>query len=436
MIESGDLDETKPNLKYCKLELNGKWHIFVLKRGVTDNDWFRLPSRVEREYIIGRTLNNLADKIPYFVSTYSAFVDDQNIYCIIENITGQTIHKSLEVLNFEEWLVIFFQLVVALETAQREYAFTHYDLHTSNVILRCSRKPLALQVTLSDLLIKINSDKYPVIIDFGLSYIEIDDKIVADSNNAEVGVYDYMCPAMDMYLFLLSTFWGAKDFKFKQKILDIFQFFQADPYDIWNSYTTTGEIPLSLLKQAAQEHARLIPVTPGVSTLSPYKMIWWLYSRYGPLLEKEGIHLDVINEPYTHGHNSDHVEKKDYSGIKPGLALKILKTSMIEGKLEHKKNLLESHRAECELACENFYNNPYWEDNPVYWIELERWFKALKSNVYKTKINRCQHIRITKPLKMNATEKIPEKLPENLMVNSLLQTEKSKIQTTPGTPDT
>jgi hypothetical protein len=107
-----------------------------------------------REYVIGiYVINSLRYKIPGFFYTFGAFscsfpnknseISDKEIcekndtvYILTEKIEGETMKNMINYeMKFVDWLSIFMQLLINLEVSQRDLEFTHFDLHTSNVII-------------------------------------------------------------------------------------------------------------------------------------------------------------------------------------------------------------------------------------------------------------------------------------------------------------
>ena len=116
-----------------------------------------------REYYIGiEGMNKLRYIVPNFVYTLGCFMcgepsksDPLDKLCesssekiipfiVYEKIPGKTVEDLIDnteiPFKFEQWLVIFFQLLLALEVAQREVEFTHFDLHYKNVMVRKQAK--------------------------------------------------------------------------------------------------------------------------------------------------------------------------------------------------------------------------------------------------------------------------------------------------------
>lgn len=110
------------------------------------------------------------------------------------------------------------QVLVAINIAQKEKEFTHYDLHSLNIMMkRCSKDTVFLYVLDEDTQICIPTfGHYPVIIDFGFSYISDmkDDYLWPSMGHTDVGfTSDRFDPVADPKLFLVSV---AEDLRRKR----------------------------------------------------------------------------------------------------------------------------------------------------------------------------------------------------------------------------
>lgn len=74
-------------------------------------------------------------------------------FVVYEYISGMTLYDYIFTASLDELKRIFKQIFLALYEANTKIGFTHYDLHCKNVVIR-------------------ESDKLPVIIDYGLSHIK------------------------------------------------------------------------------------------------------------------------------------------------------------------------------------------------------------------------------------------------------------------------
>ena len=118
------------------------------------------------------------------------------------------------------------QVLISIMIAQNKKKFTHYDLHSMNIICKnCSPDLVFLYITGEELYFVVPSyGKYSVIIDFGFSYIEDieDNPLWLSLEYTECGfISDRFDPINDAKLFLISV--SSEMFR-KRKNIDIKRF--------------------------------------------------------------------------------------------------------------------------------------------------------------------------------------------------------------------
>ena len=143
----------------------------------------------------------------------------------MEYIEGDNKRKLLKnKLQFSEYLGIFIQLLIALEVAQRTIDFTHFDLHTNNVMCKPLKSNIHYNVPLDDRLYKVTCIKYlPVCIDFGMSTVKHEKKLLCSYSPASTK--NCMMQGIDMYTFLCESLFFTKNKKVKKEILNLFSFY-------------------------------------------------------------------------------------------------------------------------------------------------------------------------------------------------------------------
>lgn len=253
-----------------------------------------------REYFIGLTsINKLRYTIPTFVYTLGAFLCKQpyydgdaiqsgelcnekesqkTIYVIYENIPGETLTDVLtnDNISFSEWLEIYIQILLSLEIAQREIGFTHFDLHTSNVMIR--KSSVKYDITLDNFSYSIYTKHLPVIIDFGTSCIFAENRYVGSSDYLSYRMLNFIVPGYDMYKFLVYSSKYAKP-SLSKKIRELFKFYGTDdPYDI----SSTG---INGTKDAFETYCSKVTDSP-VATYTPLMFLEWLRKKYSKIFSK------------------------------------------------------------------------------------------------------------------------------------------------------
>jgi hypothetical protein len=72
------------------------------------------------------------------VTSWCNTTDKYNVnYVIYENISPSiTLQDYIKICTFDEWLIVYLQILYALDFANKKFGFMHNDLHTLNVLLR------------------------------------------------------------------------------------------------------------------------------------------------------------------------------------------------------------------------------------------------------------------------------------------------------------
>ena len=218
-----------------------------------ENKIKREREMVIREYYIGiKAINKLRYIVPNFVYTLGSFMstklldsslDNSMPFIVYEKIQGKTVHDLITAVKedekveftFDKWLVIFFQLLLALEVAQREVGFTHFDLHDKNVIIR-EQKDFNYSVLLDMSTYTINNPQLiPVIIDFGRSTCTIDTQTIGTYGREGIGISSHIIQGQDMYMFMSYCCNNCVNMKLKIKFASLLLEFYGkdeDPYPI------------------------------------------------------------------------------------------------------------------------------------------------------------------------------------------------------------
>lgn len=242
-----------------------------------------------REYFLGIfAINKLRYQIPNFVYTFGGFLCPQPLirknncrigekgtktaFVLYEYLSGETVTDLLKSnqLCFETWLISFVQLLLALEVAQREIRFSHFDLHGGNVML--TDQQTSYEIPLDFATYKINNPPVtPVVIDFGHSCAQVNGKNIGSFDFPNYGMMNYMVQGYDMYKFLVYSGYYAKDPLVKAKIQRIFYFYgQNDPYRIL--FDPKG------LNNAVKTYCTDASFSK-ISTYTPLMFVKWIMSK-------------------------------------------------------------------------------------------------------------------------------------------------------------
>jgi hypothetical protein len=253
-----------------------------------------------REYFIGiKAINNLRYITPSFVYTLGAFLCPKpsktgqiscndscknTAFVFYEKILGDSVQTLLknDSLNFKQFLVLFVQLLLALEVAQREVRFTHFDLHTDNVMVRVGTGDSTSITQLDMSTYIINQPEFiPVIIDFGATTAYINGKYIGSYDYISHGMLNFMIPGHDMYKFMVYCAHKTENRELKDSIIKIFEFYgEDDPYLIANSEKG--------LESATKTYCRDLTFSKAANR-TPLMLIKWLLKKYSDKLKSKVI---------------------------------------------------------------------------------------------------------------------------------------------------
>jgi hypothetical protein len=157
------------NSKVDCVKTNG----FYVARKTTTPD--KAKEQAHEMYIGIYAVNAIMRKCPNFAYTYgykNAIDDGDNRSTFTEFIDGLTLDKWLasDAYNEKELLNIMCAINLALEVAQNQCAFVHYDLTPWNVIVQTLRAPVPFDYDIGTTEpLRFTSNVVPIIIDYGKS---------------------------------------------------------------------------------------------------------------------------------------------------------------------------------------------------------------------------------------------------------------------------
>lgn len=224
-----------------------------------------------RSYYIGMILNNLKCILPNFVTTKDIFMYNKQVIVSQEYIPGDTLENLLvkKKITFCEFLNAFVQILFALEIAQRQYRFCHYDLHLKNIIMKPITKPYEYSILIDTKRYDLVAEKYiPTIIDFGFASINIDNYTVGSYDFPKFGMMHFLIQGVDMYKFLFHAY-AKSNSDIHRYISSLFLFYGSyDPYRLLITPTEQiFEISKTYLKKVSFSRA---------ATYTPLEMFLWI----------------------------------------------------------------------------------------------------------------------------------------------------------------
>jgi hypothetical protein len=162
-----------------------------------------------RDYCVGLYINKVLKEAPFFVKTIGCYQHKNQFHIVLEYIDGINLKEFISdpSTTIRDFVNIFFQILLGLEVAQNKIRFTHYDLHSENVLLVHNNSPTTVEMYGYEYTLRY---KYrPIIIDFGLSTAQTcssrdgQKQVVGQGSLENKGIYDHISAGYDAYVFLL-----------------------------------------------------------------------------------------------------------------------------------------------------------------------------------------------------------------------------------------
>lgn len=129
-------------------------------------------------------------------------------YIVYENITPSVSFNTFcKTCTADEFLLIFYQLVLALRQGWITNQFVHNDLHGDNVLIRKIPQPISIPYQTPEGIRYITTDKIATIIDFGRSHIIYKNNHYGVSFEPYGLFPQYPLPILDMYKIIHFSFY-------------------------------------------------------------------------------------------------------------------------------------------------------------------------------------------------------------------------------------
>ena len=234
-----------------------------------------------RDFCVGINLNKILNEAPFFVRTLGCFQYKNQFHIATEFIDGISLKTFIKNKSntFTDFLNIFFQILLGLELAQNKLNFSHYDLHSDNVILVPLNQIFTVSLYGYNYIIKHNYK--PIMIDFGLSSIHTKGKTLGQTSLETKGIYNYLSPGYDIYVFLLFCLDISQNSNLSifKGITDLLMFFKNET-----------NLSMELL---TSNHIKSL--RKGICNLIPNQFIQYMVQNYS-------VYLNVDIEPQKYNH--------------------------------------------------------------------------------------------------------------------------------------
>jgi len=262
------------------------------------------------EALVGiKYINKLRQYIPNFAYIFGYFTCEEydkelcngkNViaYVVYENIPGQTLYDAIvDGLNGDDFLNIYLQILLSLDLAYRNYKFTHYDLHTDNVVLRKFDDYIYVIYPYNNGYVLVKTKYIPVIIDYANSYI--DERYIFRENNKPYPLHD------SHKIFMNSIVYSDK-LKNDKKIRTLYSFFSNEDIDTYTELSlearngiTSNEILINITHQEVIDYMisrNLCTLKYTSSTLPRLNISDMFTGYYNPVVKLLMIYVRMKNE--------------------------------------------------------------------------------------------------------------------------------------------
>lgn len=296
------------------------------------------------EYFVGvYGINYLRLLVPTFSFVYT-FENKQKKKIIqqelIENAVTLSFFRRNKNCSTEDIISIFFQLIFSIEVAQNTLFFTHYDLHSDNVLICENVLQEDLHFSVFDKTFSFTNPKYVVkIIDYGFATVTLqNDTIFSPCNNElfiKYGYYPFFTPGTDIFRVLMNMFisnFSEHLFYFCMFLFEHFykintnvmndttfkSFFHSHYYNISFS-KIVQKTPLELLHFIMENKkyvTEVLHLDDFPFSISINKNKYVQYSRKEDDIFKHKLHLEKINKTFMDKNPLHHVFFKKTSDHK------------------------------------------------------------------------------------------------------------------------
>ena len=140
----------------------------------TTTDSKKKKENIHEAFIGPAEINFLRTQIPHFCKTYGLVEMGDEKSVLSEKINGINMLNWLDSpsFNFDDYISILKQLVLAIEVAQKSCGFVHYDLFPWNVMIQYMESQVTIEYIIShEKVVQIHTRVVPVIIDYGKSHV-------------------------------------------------------------------------------------------------------------------------------------------------------------------------------------------------------------------------------------------------------------------------
>lgn len=264
----------------------------------TTTDEIKQQENLHTAYIGTKAINDVVKYIPNFAYVFGKFDGQSRNTVIMEHIMGQTFDKWIQSdkFNIQDYIFILIQLSMALEVAQSQCGFVHYDLTPWNIIIQESPVPISFDYMLDGTNVyRVNTKLIPVIIDYGKAHI-----IHNNKHHGYVNMYK-MSTIQDIITILLTSINIIIQFDLSKKdVYDVVKLanflsgtgFREKPFRVSGS---KGVSDLSYFISREKKYDRMISSDKHeLEKLTPRDFIKYILKNFKYNFPYEKIHFPVF----------------------------------------------------------------------------------------------------------------------------------------------
>ena len=253
----------------------------------TDHDLFVIKAQSYKdlwtEFIAGYyCLNVMRHMIPNFSLVYGLFncslpvADKTSVgswcwngqgsgYIVYEKIQGPPLEQFLPTASVESVIKSIMQTFYSIHMAYKRYDFTHYDLHTNNVVIHKIPEKRRIEYQIPGGSVYMDVDAIACIIDYGLCHIEYRGLNVGKNNYEHASIfYNKANPVYDYYRLLTASIELAAYCK-RQDIVDalspMYRYIITGPIDKIGTLERVGYLPKTLWNMVIDDETFIIRMT-------------------------------------------------------------------------------------------------------------------------------------------------------------------------------
>lgn len=257
----------------------------------------RISHLIQHEFAVSKDINKLCEYVPFFCRSYGNILCESNPECnlstepfrinkddndnkdknkfeplierdvlLLEHLQGCTkLYNYIKTNNISDDVIhsIIQNVLCSILIAQNDMSFTHYDLHSDNILVKDCNKNVCFVYKFNnkDCICFPSYGKHPIIIDYGFSYSKsLDDNYIWSSlSTTDVGFTSTMFDKVsDPKIFLITTTKELKEYRYGKYSLTMREFVRNNYEHLnidwncgWFKYDSATDIVINKIEEYA-----------------------------------------------------------------------------------------------------------------------------------------------------------------------------------------